>query len=66
MKEALEIEAKAIKYLIEFMDTEVLDLMHENIYEYIQMFPSGSLKAPKILEILEEEMQMRHEAYNDL
>ena len=56
----------AIKYLIEFMDTEVLDLMHENIYDYIKQFPTGSLKAPKILEILEEEMRMRYEADNDL
>ena len=66
MKDVLQINGNTIKYLLGFMDTCTIGKMHFDLHDYIKMFPSGSLKAPKILEILEEELQMRYESDNDL
>ena len=60
------VQEYAIRSFIHFLDTEVLDLIHENISDYIKMYPEGSLKAPRILEIVEEISQMRYELKNDL
>ena len=68
-------EKQTIENLISYLDKQVLDLMHENLYDYYVHFPDGddgfSGRALKVIEdrlqdIYEYETDINSEYFNDL
>ena len=60
-------EMLTIEELISYLDKQVLDLMHENLYDYYVHFPDGDDGfSGRALKIIEDRLQDVYEYENDL
>ena len=60
-------EMLTIEELISYLDKQVLDLMHENLYDYYVHFPDGDDGfSGRALKIIEDRLQDIYEYENDL
>ena len=59
-------EQQAIQNLLDKLDSQVLDLAHQNVYDYIENYPQGDKDAPMTLKMIDDLLQDRYEYENDL